>query len=479
MICIPIIAESTRKAIDDMGRAGPLADLLEIRVDYIKDPDLGRILKARTKPVIITITSRDENGRFEGTEAERIALLKKAIELGSEYIDVSINCVELDELIQARGKTKVIVSYHNYRETPENLDQIYGRLEVRDGDIIKIATFADRLSDNLRILELAKNSTRDTIALCMGPKGEISRILAPFYGSFLTFASLASGRESAPGQIPAAKMKDIYRLKELKPGFDIYGLIGNPVNKSKGYLLFNSLFKQHHLNSIYLNFLVDDMKDFTDHYLKILSGFSVTMPHKQEIMAGLDEIDGAAEKIGAVNTVTNNNKKLTGYNTDMIGALKAIGLKREIKDKSVTLLGAGGAARAIAVGIIAAGGKLTILNRTEEKAERLAAELNCNCGPISDFSKIKTEILINMTAVGMHPDIGAMPVNPGDVKEMVVFDGIYNPVKTRLLKEAEKNGCPIISGQEMFIHQAAEQFRLFTGIMPEPDLMKSILQCNS
>ncbi len=479
MICIPIIAESTQKTIDDMARAEPLADLLEIRVDYIKDPDLDRILRARTKPVIITITAREENGRFEGTEAERIALLKRAVELGADYIDVSINCPELRNIIQERAKTKVIVSYHNYRETPQDLERIYKQMEALEGDVVKIATFANRLSDNLRILDLAKNSTKDTIAVCMGPKGEISRILAPFYGSFLTFASLASGRESAPGQIPASTLKDIYRLKELKQGFNLYGLIGNPVSKSKGYILFNSLFREHNLNSLYLNFLVDDMKDFTDHFLRLLSGFSVTMPHKQEIMAGLDEIDQAADKIGAVNTVTNINKKLTGYNTDMTGALKPIAQQTEIKNKAVTLLGAGGAARAIAVGIIAAGGRLTILNRTMEKAERLAAELKCSCGSISDFPKIKTDILINMTSVGMHPDIDDIPVNPKALKEMVVFDGIYNPAKTRLLEEAEMNGCPIISGQEMFIHQAAEQFRLFTGINPEIDLMKSIMQCSS
>ena len=478
MICIPIIADSTEQAIEDMGRAEALADLIEIRVDYILNPDLERILKARKKPVIITITPREENGRFDGTEIERIALLKEAIALGAEYIDVSIDCPELDGLIKGRGKTKVIVSYHNYEQTPQDLNRIYSSMESAGGDIIKIATFAHRLSDNLKILDLAERRTQETIAVCMGPKGEISRILAPLYGSYLTFASLASGQESAPGQIPAATLRDVYRIKDKEQGFTLFGLIGNPVDKSKGYLLFNHLFKDHQRNSLYLNFLVEDMTDFSSHFLKRLSGFSVTMPHKQAIMACLDEIDPAAEKIGAVNTVVNRKGKLIGFNTDMPGALKPILAQTEINNKSVTLLGAGGAARAIAVGIIESGGRLTILNRTVEKAKQLAVDLGCSWGPISDFSEMKTDILINMTSVGMHPDLNALPVDPEKLTDMLVFDGIYNPPKTRLLEEAEKRGCPIISGQEMFINQAAEQFRLFTGISPSIDRMKSILACN-
>jgi len=479
MICIPITAGSTREAIAEMRRAEPLADLIEVRADYIKNPDLDEILGARKKPVIITATPREENGRFEGTEAERIALLKKAVKLGAEYIDVSLDCPELGNFIKGRGRTKVIVSYHNYQETPQDLNKIYSRMEATDGDIIKIATLANRLSDNLKVLDLARNSVKATITVCMGPKGEVSRILAPLFGSYLTFASLASGKESAPGQIPVATLKDIYRIKDKQPGCTLYGLIGNPVSKSKGYLLFNTLFKEHGLNNIYLNLLVDDMADFAASFMKSLSGFSVTMPHKQKIMPFLDAIDPAAEKIGAVNTVTNTKGKLTGYNTDMTGALTPIAERTAIKDKAVTLLGAGGAARAIAVGIMEAGGELTILNRTVAKAEKLAADLNCRCGPISDFPKIETDILINMTSVGMHPQVDAIPVSPLDLKNMVVFDGIYNPEKTRLLEEAASNGCPIISGQEMFIHQAAEQFRLFTGKTPATDLMKNILQCNS
>ncbi len=461
-----------------MRKASLIADLLEIRVDHVTDPDLEKILSARTKPVIITIMPEYENGSFKGTEEERVSLLKQAVYLGADYVDVNLGCAELKNLIKNRGSAKIIVSYHNFEETPDDLDIIYNKIKSTGADIIKIATSANKLSDNLKILRLVKKRDQDMIGICMGQTGEISRILAPLYGSYLTFASLQKGRESAPGQIPAETLKNIYRINDLNPQCNIYGIIGNPVNKSKGYILHNCLFKLYSLNNIYLNFQVNDLEDFTGNFPDMLSGFSVTMPHKQNIMHYLDKTDPVAEKIGAVNTVVNRDGKLTGYNTDMTGAIKALLSKTEIKNRSVTILGAGGAAKAIASGIIEEGGKLTILNRTVEKADLLAQDLNCNSGPIAEFKKIRTDILINITSVGMHPDTSESPVDTSLVREMVVFDAIYNPAKTRLLKEAEKNNCIIISGMEMFINQSAEQFRLWTGIQPDTNLLRDIMQWN-
>lgn len=476
MICVPIVSETTDETIEYMDKATTFADLIEVRIDYVKNPDLNKILSAKKKPVIITIMPKHENGKFEGSEAERIALLKQAIEFGADYIDINLGCPELEDLIKNKKNTKVIVSYHNFLKTPTNLDEIYNKIESIGSDIIKIATFANQLRDNLRILNLVKRSNKDIIAICMGVRGEISRVLAPLYGSYLTFASLGKGQESAPGQIPAETLKDIYRIHDMKPDFDIYGLIGNPVNKSKGYILFNSLFKQYKRNDIYLNLLVDDLENFINDFQDMLAGFSVTMPHKQPIMNFLDVIDPVAEKIGAVNTVVNKNGKLIGYNTDMTGAIKAIQAKTQINSKHVTILGAGGAARAIAVGIVETGGTLTVLNRTLEKAQKLANKLNCDYGPLSDFEKIRTDILINTTSVGMYPHLDEIPVDINFVKNMVVFDGIYNPEKTKLLQKAMKNNCRIISGIEMFINQAAEQFRLWTGTEPDTDHLRDMLK---
>jgi 3-dehydroquinate dehydratase/shikimate dehydrogenase len=478
MICVPIISDTTEKAIMDMNRAVRFADLIEIRADFIREPDLEKILSAKKKPVIITIMPKYENGKFEGSEEERTALLQQAIELGADYIDINLGCPGLASLLKNRKTTKAIVSYHSFKDTPHDLYSIYRSLQAAGADIAKIATFANRLSDNLKMFDLLRKCESDIIGICMGELGEISRVLAPLYGSYLTFASLEKGQESAPGQIPAETLKNVYKTDAIRPDFKIYGLIGNPVNKSKGFILFNSLFRHYGLNSIYLNFLVDDLEDFVDNFPGMLGGFSITMPHKQHIISFLDEIDPVADKIGAVNTVVNRGGKLIGYNTDMIGVLRPIAEKRQIRDRHVTLLGAGGAARAIAVGIVENGGILTILNRTVVKAEKLAEELNCNYGPLSDFKGIQTDILINMTSVGMQPNTDETPVDTDLVRNMVVFDGIYNPPKTKLLLEAEKNGCTVFPGTEMFIHQAAEQFRLWTDTRPDINLFRDILEWN-
>ncbi len=476
MICISIIADTTETALERMDRASLLADIIEVRLDYIRNPDIAKIMSSRQRPIIITVTPAHQNGRFAGTEQERCEMLLDAVRLGAEYIDINDGCPFMDELLARKGSTKAIVSYHNFTETPGTLPDIYDRLASSGGDIVKIATFAQKPGDNAAMLQLIQNASLPIIGICMGAFGTPTRLLAPLYGSYLTFACLEQGMESAPGQVPAAHMKDIYRLGDKRPGCKIYGLVGNPVDKSRGYLLFNRLFHVHDLNSIYLNLLVDDIEEFMSNMAPLLEGFSVTMPHKQTVMDCLDDIDPFAEKIGAVNTVVRRDGRLAGFNTDAAGVLEPLQKRLSVRDRRVTLLGAGGAARAAAVGIADAGGRLSILNRTASRAAGLAGELGCACGTLADFNPAATDILVNMTSVGMSPDVDRMPVQAEDLRDMLVFDGIYNPTETMLLREAAKNGCTVIPGLEMFVHQAAAQFLHWTGIKPDTGLMKELLQ---
>jgi len=475
MICISIIFSNMDAAIADLKKANNIADIIELRVDYIFGLDIKKLIEAAEKPVIVTNRRKADNGKFEGAEEERLSILKKAIDLGADYVDIEIDS-NYNEIINDKKNSKIIISYHNFDETPENINEIFDKLNSTNADIIKIVTTANKLADNLKIIELIKKSEKPIIGLCMGPLGEISRILSTIYGSFLTFASLDKGKESAPGQIPAETLRNIYRIDEIKPGFKLYGVIGKPISKSKGYIVHNSLFKKEKLNNIYLKFEVNDLEKFMKNFSSLLAGFSVTMPHKENILKFIDVIDPVAKKIGAVNTVVNNDGKLTGYNTDIIGAIKAIEVKTEIKDKNVTILGAGGAARAIAVGVLEKQGKLTILNRTVEKAEKLSKEFNCNFGSLQDFEKIKTDILINTTSIGMHPEINGTPINTKFVKNIIVLDAIYSQEKTKLLQEAEKNNCTIISGIEMYINQAAGQFKIWTGKEADINFMRNIIK---
>ncbi len=476
MICIPIIAATTQDALGDIQAAAPLADMLELRLDHIKNPDLPLLLANRPKPVIVTITPQEENGAFTGTDAERLALLEQAISLGAEYIDCNMGWHALPRLLSIKGNTRVIVSSHNYDETPPNLTGIYRDIAKTGADVVKIATFANHISDNLRMLNLIRSTEQRCIGICMGPKGEASRILAPAYGALLTFASLDTGKESAPGQIPATTMRSIYNCAGLNRDTRLFGLIGNPVSKSRGYILFNRLFQHYSLNMAYLNFPVDDIEDFMNSFGHMLNGFSITMPHKQAVTPYLDATDAISERIGAVNTVVNLKGRLLGCNSDTVGVVKPLMQRTELKEKRVTLLGAGGAARAAAAALIEYGACVTILNRTVARAEQLARELGCTSGPLDAFDPLTTDVLINMTSVGMHPNVDETPIPAEQLRgSMIVFDGVYNPPETMLLRMAARAGCTPIPGIEMFINQAAEQFRLWTGIDPDLQLMENIL----
>jgi shikimate dehydrogenase len=201
----------------------------------------------------------------------------------------------------------------------------------------------------------------------------------------------------------------------------------------------NQAFATIGYNAVYLAFRVIDL-DSAIKGIRALNfkGVSVTIPHKVAVMEYLDEVEEAAGTIGAVNTIVNKQGRLIGYNTDCPGALEALRTQTIIQGKSVALIGAGGAARAIGFGLVAAGGRVTVLTRSRTTGERLAGDLKAEFSPLNDWQPNRYEILINTTPIGMHPETDASPIPRNDLsKEMVVMDIVYNPIKTRLLKEAE------------------------------------------
>ncbi|MGA1874337.1 MAG: shikimate dehydrogenase [bacterium] len=484
MICIPITSCTTEAALEGIRQAEETADILELRIDYLVDPDLSRILKTRRLPVIVTNRRAGEGGKYEGSEVERLSILEEAVSLGAEHIDLEWSCgaetiYRFKELIRGT-KTRLICSWHDFRGTPQDLTELYLSMRSMGVDIVKIVTMANAIHDNVKIFDLvyrAWEDKQDIIALCMGAYGEISRILTPLLGSYLTFGSLQEGKESAPGQIEARILRDIYRIPELEGSdFHLYGLVGNPVNQSKGFRLHNRAFQHLGLDKIYVNFLVDEVTSFIQSFKGYISGLSVTMPHKQSIMNCLNRIDPLAQRIGAVNTVVKKGGSLIGYNTDCMGAIQAIEAVIPLEKKKVTLLGAGGVSRAVAWGVVDRGAILTILNRTVSKAQELAGELGCQAGSLEESRSLDCDLLINGTSIGMAPQIDEMPIPDSSLKsEMVVFDTIYNPAQTRLLREAQARGCRTISGLEMFLYQAAAQFNLWTGLPAPIEIMRSAL----
>jgi 3-dehydroquinate dehydratase/shikimate dehydrogenase len=481
VICCSVIAENIGEVRKQMDLAAGTADIVEIRLDYISelnDSDLREIISWKKCPLIMTCRKQDEGGRYAGSEERRIEILHRCAEFGADHVDIEMSSGRqaVDGLMACRKDSKIILSYHNFHEMPADIHGIYMQMKKLGADILKIAVMSTDLKDNLRmfgLIEKAKEEGRDFIGICMGALGEVSRILSLAYGSYLTFGSMEKGKESAPGQISCGILRDVYRVKELKlQALSLYGLVGNPVSKSKGYILHNLCFREHRMNAVYLNFLVSDIGEFVSAFRDLLAGFSVTMPHKKEIMKYLDAVDEDARRVGAVNTVAVKDGKLSGFNTDIDGAVEAVEEKTRLDGKKVLMIGAGGVARAIGYGVLKKGAKLSIVNRTEEKGRMLAADLGCAFLRMEDVQWDAVEILINATSIGMSPDIGQCPVDGDVLKDMVVFDTVYNPGLTRLLKIAAENGCDTVSGVEMFVNQAARQFLLWTGKDCNKELMK-------
>ena len=260
----------------------------------------------------------------------------------------------------------------------------------------------------------------------------------------------------------------------------LYAVIGDPVSHSLSPLMHNTAFKHIDYNGVYLAFNVKDIASAISGIKSLgIKGVSVTIPHKQTVMEHLDDIDEKALNIGAVNTIINKEETLVGYNSDCLGAINALKEKTSIQGKKVVIIGAGGAARAIGFGILAEGGDLIILNKFKDEGELLANDLRVNYYPITDFEKLDCQILINATPLGMTPNVETTPVKSESLhKDMIVMDIVYNPLKTRLLKEAESKGCTTVDGVSMFIYQGAFQFELWTGQQAPVDLMRTVVLNN-
>ncbi len=286
-----------------------------------------------------------------------------------------------------------------------------------------------------------------------------------------------AGKESAPGQILASTLKYIYRLGIERKEFKVFGVIGNPISKSMGYLIHNRAFEATQSTHIYLPFLVANVGKFFPEYADYFSGLSVTMPFKEDIIAVLDRVDETAKKIGAVNTVVKEQEGWVGYNTDCTGAIQALEARTDLQDKNVLIIGSGGTARAIAYGVKEKGGRLTVTyHSNKERSQALAQELGCEGISIRDMGGRDIDVLINCSPVGMSPNEHDTPCSSQHFhKGMVVFDSVYNPPETRLLKEARAAGCEVISGVELFINQAAAQFELWTGGKAPVDAMRETL----
>ncbi len=481
LLCVPITEISADSFLSAIDEAANIADIIELRLDYLPDPELAKVLAALptqklTKSLLFTFRPREQGGRRELPLATRLnfwrSLQSEILNLIS-FADFELDLVEhLADKIPPISWDKIICSNHNFDETPANIGETYDRIARTPAAIIKIATKVNSITDCLPLFDLMNRGAKPAIILGMGLPGIATRILALSRGAMLTFGALKPGAESASGQPTATELRDLFRVHQLSKQSEIYGVVGNPVGHSRSPLIHNSSFKFLNWDAVYLPFEVDDITEFVRDFVhpktKIfdwnLRGLSITIPHKLSIMAQLDFIAPEARAVGAVNTVVVKNNELHGYNTDVAGAMKPLETLIELKGVRAAIIGAGGAARAICYGLQARGAGVTIYARDTAKAKILAAEFNTNSASISDFNGA-TDIVINCTPLGMQGrNEGVSPVNSEALKNVqLVYDLIYNPLETQLLKDAKIAGCQTLGGMAMLIAQAGEQFRLWTG----------------
>jgi shikimate dehydrogenase len=253
----------------------------------------------------------------------------------------------------------------------------------------------------------------------------------------------------------------------------IFGILGRPVAHSLSPAMHNAAFRHLGINAAYVAFPVTDLPQAVAGLRGLgIGGVSVTIPFKEEIIPLIDELDTRAAEIGAVNTVVNRDGRLTGYNTDWLGAVAALTAKIGLQGRHVLVLGAGGASRAVAFGIVQAGGRVSLTDVDQARATALVKDLGGEAIPLNNLGDCPASVLVNATPVGMTPDVDGIPISPELLGRFeVVMDIVYQPLATRLLREAEAHGCAAIDGLQMLIHQGAVQFELFTGHKAPAEVM--------
>lgn len=541
-ICISVCAETADELIEQIKRAEELADIIEIRFDCLVEREFDSAFQKLNnfeykKTFLATLRPKSSlamfacpfgenvsleikekakkeqtfrnNGWHKISELKNVSHIDFETDIQTEFFTTEFKFDEnsvyfFSEEVDRKLKSKqIIISEHFFDNVPENVAQQYEAMksEIEDGiksDVIKIAVQTDDITDTIpiwKLLEKAKLDDQQIIPIAMGESGKWTRILGLAHGAFMTYAALDSGKETAPGQVSAKDLTEVYRVKELDENTEVYGILGNNTSVSMSPYIHNAAFKFHNLNSVFVPLQVNDLDEFIKRMVKPetreidlnFKGFSVTIPHKQSIIKHLDFIDESAQKIGAVNTVKIVDGKLHGYNTDANGFIEPLkNTYGDLENVKVAIVGAGGAARACIYALKTQGAIVTIFARDLEKAKTLAEDFEVDLRelpktkdqrPKTDFKEF--EILVNTTPLGMKGKFdGASAAIAEQLEGLnLVYDLIYIPFQTPLMTEADKANVPKIGGLAMLIAQAMEQQKNWTGLdAPMKEMSRAALQ---
>ena len=512
-LTVPIASRNIDGAIQQIRAAVSAgAEMLELRVDYLESLNAGLVeqLISQTKQIcelslIVTCRDSKQGGAIDYPGKLRVEVLTSAVKSGADFIDFEYENfldtelrekIELAILQSPHGR--LILSAHDFKGKFDDIAGLYRHiLTVFPAAIPKLVYTASHINDCFEAIDLLHTTSGARIIFCMGAAGVITRILAKKLGSLITFASVDEKSATASGQLTIEKFRGLYRYDAIDADTQLYGVIACPVAHSMSPVVHNGSFSGAELNKLYLPLLVEGGTDEFNQFMRNIlnrqwlgfKGFSITIPHKENALNFVKQSSGSietlAERIGSVNTVLIKSEgQLAACNTDYSSALDSIvcGMcisKADLSGMAVTVIGAGGVARAIVAGLADAGADITIYNRTVRRAKKLAKEFDCSYASLEKLSDIDARLVVNCTSIGMHPDIGNTPLAAEFVKkDMAVFDTVYNPVETLLLKQAKETGAATIDGVSMFVNQAAGQFKLFTSQAADTGLMrKTICDC--
>jgi 3-dehydroquinate dehydratase/shikimate dehydrogenase len=444
------------------------ADLLELRLDLMPKAlgGLEDLLRRMPAPVVATCRREGDGGEFAGSEEERGALLRRAAASGAAWIDVEWGS-GVESLAEKPGAARVILSHHDWQGMPADLAGLDRQLSCRAGvSMVKLVGRARTLEDNLKVRDLLAARGDESVplaAFCSGPAGTASRLLNLSWGSAATYG-FAAGGPAAPGQISLQEMDELFCVRRIGPGTGLLGVTGHPLGHSLSPRIHNAALRHLDLDLVYLPLESAELSPLLSLAESLpLRGYSVTLPHKESILPHLDRLDPLARRIGAVNTVVRGETGWCGFNTDAPGGLEPLARRVELRGCPVALLGAGGAARALVHGLVEAGADVTVFNRDEERGRALARQAGAAAGPLRDLETHPYRVLVHATPVGMTPEEGDLPLPATWLRGEMVYDIVYRPEETALLKEARRRGIATLGGMEMFLAQAAAQFRHFTG----------------
>ncbi len=485
LVCIPICAPTQRALEATLQLAASQADLLEFRLDCLDEVEFDRVVRrlpellvAAKSPVILTLRPADQGGRSITSEIRSDFWRSEELAKAAFY-DIELELVARLAISESSiDWNRVICSHHDFEGVPDDLEKIYERMLATPARILKIAVRADDAFDCLPIfhlLEHAQVEGRALIAIAMGQSGIPTRVLGPSRGSFLTYAASTIDQSTAPGQVTADELKSVYRIDAIDRQTQVLGIIGKPVAHSFSPRIHNAAFEATDTNAVFLPFEVQNLNHFITRMAHPrtreldwnLRGLSVTAPHKSSVMNHLDWTDPAAKEIGAVNTIVIDRDRLCGYNTDVQGFVSSLKeVSGELRGLRAAVIGAGGAARAVLWSLRNEGASAVVFARDSKTGQALATEFGAAYLELENAAFGGFDVVINATPLGtMGSFMNETPANAEQLRgARLVYDLVYNPSETQLLREAHDAGCETLGGLSMLVSQAAAQFKLWTGV---------------